>query len=426
MAAARTASAARPRVPAQRGFSLVELMIAIVLGLIITDALVSLFVGVRSASRTTSGVAALSDSGRFALNDMSQVLRGAGQMACNSTAPLAVAGTAVTRQISLLNPGASPLVTWVGGPSTGMSPLPGGEPLAGYEAAGTSPGQTVMVSATPVADTNASHWSSIALLGGNLDNALVNPPPPSGMSAPVGSMVEGSDVLVVNETQAQAPLIYTTAIATGAGAFVVNSETGFQQGQIGVISNCVQSEVFEVGSFSPGSGTGSIGLPGAPYPGNTSDTLSTGIDFGIGSHVSLVDTVVFYIGIGADGDSALFKYDSNGGVLGDGFSTNQELVPDIENMQILYGVETAATQTTQTVAQYVTADQVDSTSFTGDFNGVIAVKIALLAASPPSAVPQAVSKSPPDLLGTGWQLTAADSRMRKVYEQTIFLRNMSP
>src|SRR5665213_983667 len=177
-----------------RGFSLVELMIAVVLGLLVTEALVSMFVGVRSASRTTSGVASLSDSGRYALNTIEQSVRGAGQMACNSTAPMAVAGTSITRQISLLNAGASPLISNVGGPLAGVSPLPGGEPLAGYEAVGTGPGQTVMVSSAPMPDVSAADWTTTALLGGNLDAALVNPPIPMGMAAPVGSMVGGTDV----------------------------------------------------------------------------------------------------------------------------------------------------------------------------------------------------------------------------------------
>jgi type IV pilus assembly protein PilW len=408
-----------------RGFSLIELMISIVLGLVVTEALVSLFVGVRTASRTTSGVAALSDSGRFALNTIGEVARGAGQMACNSTAPMAVAGTAITRQISLLNSGASPLISWVGGPTLGMTPLPGGEPLAGYEALGTGPGDTVMVSATPAADADADDWQTINLLGSNMDAAVLNAPPPQGMSAPVGSPVKGSDVLVVNKTETGAPPVYTTNVATGAGAFIVSTDTGFSQGQIAVISNCGQSEIFEVGSFAPGGGTGTISLPGAPYPGDSGDTLSSNIDFTIGSHVALADTIVFYIGVGTDGDGALFEYDSNGGVLGSDFSTNQELVPDIENMQILYGIETTSSQTTQSVAQYVTADEVSADSFTGDFNSVISVKIALLVASPPSAVPRAVSASPPQLAGTNWQLAAPDSRMRKVYDQTIFLRDMS-
>jgi type IV pilus assembly protein PilW len=405
----------------QRGFSLVEFMIAIVLGLIVTDALVSLFVGVRSASRSTAGVAAVSDSGRFAIDTMATALRGAGEMACNSTAPLAVAGIPIQRQITTLNDGASPLISWAGSPAAGT-----GQALAGFEAVNTGPGQVIAVSATPAADTNPAHWASIALLGGNLDAVLVHPPVPTGYAAPVGSLISGSDILVVNETPQTGTPVYTTAVATGGGAFLVNSATGFSPGQLAVISNCGQSEVFEVGTFAGSGSTGTIGLPGAPYPGNASVTLSNNIDFLIGSHVSVINTVVFYIGVGNDGEGALFKYETNGGVLGSGFCVNQELVPDVENMQILYGVETAATQASQTVGQWVTADQVQATSVTGDFNGVIALRIALLVASPPSAAPLATTTLPSNLLGVSWQVGTADTRMRKVYDQTIFLRDMSP
>jgi hypothetical protein len=186
----------------------------------------------------------------------------------------------------------------------------------------------------------------------------------------------------------------------------------------------VQTEIFQVASFAGGN----VSLTGAAYPGNAGGSLQPNIDFEVGAQVDPVDVTVFYVGVGADGDGALFKYEGNGGVLGSPASVNQELVPDVENMQILYGIDTGPGVPTQTAAQYVTADQVEMDSSTTDFNGVISVKIALLVASPPGAVPSGVgaTASPPTLLGDDWAMTAADNRMRKVYEQTMFLRNMSP
>ena len=399
------------------GFSMVELMVAIVLGLLVTDALVAMFVGVRSASRMSSGVAALSDSGRFALDTIEENVRGAGNFACNSTAPVSVAGTQVIRQVSLLNVGGSPLVSDFG------------DPVAGYEAVGTGPGAALAIPNTPVDDTgNTGDWASTNTLGNVLDGALGTPPTPVGQAGAVGHIVQGSDVLVIHESQASIPPAYTTNVATGAGAFFITSNSTFSGvGQIAAITNCVQTEVFQVGSFNAGSGQVTLG---GATPGNTAGTLSGNIDFTIGSQVVPADTVVFYIGIGEDGDGALFRWETNGGVIGvaDGHSVNEELVPDVENMQILYGVETAVSASTQTVAQYVTADKVQNTSITGDFNGVISVKVALLVASPPGAVPTGTvaAASPPDLLGDTWTLGAPDGRMRKVYEQTMFLRNMSP
>ncbi len=396
-----------------RGFSLVEFMIAIVLGLIVTDAMVAMFVSVRSASRTTVGVASLSDSGRFALDSIEQVVRAAGNLACDSTAPVEASGVTVDRVISSLNPGASPLVNTFD------------QPLVGYEAVGTAPGASLTIQNTPSAVGDADDWLSTSTLGGDLDSILIAPHVPEGETAPTGSIIAGSDVLVVHETLQGTRPSYTLAVATGAAAFPVSGSSTFTgAGQIGAISNCVQTDVFQVGAFAPGL----VNLAGAPL-GNIGGTLWPTIPFEVGAQVDPVDTIAFYVGIGADGDGALYKYESNGGVLGDAiYTVNQELVPDVENMQILYGVETAGSELTETAGQYVTADEVAMDSFTGDFNGVISVKIALLVASPPGAVPPgaAVAASPPALLGDTWAMASPDNRMRKVYEQTMFLRNMSP
>jgi type IV pilus assembly protein PilW len=91
------------------------------------------------------------------------------------------------------------------------------------------------------------------------------------------------------------------------------------------------------------------------------------------------------------------------------------LVPDIEAMQVLYGLDT---NSTQTVSEYVTADQVP------DFNTVMSVKVAVLAASAPGSGKTAVANTF-NLLGT--TVTAPlDTRVRHVFEQTIAVRNALP
>jgi type IV pilus assembly protein PilW len=421
----------------QRGLSMVELMVAIVLGLLVTDALVAMFVGVRSAGRLTSGVSALSDSGRFALDTIEQTVRGAGNIACNSSSPVAIAGNSITRVMQLLAPGGSPLIADYG------------DPVAGYEAvsagAVTGPGAAVNIANAPVpGDNNAGDWVTTPGLGGNLDAILSNPPPPQGDPAGVGAPVQGSDILVVHETLPGQPPSYTIAPATGSTGFTINSASTFAAGsqQVGAITNCMTTEVFQLGGFNPGGGNGTVLLSG---PLNNPGQLPNNIEFDIGAQVVPEDTTVFYIGVGEDGDGALFRWETNGGVLGDAnYGVNAELVPDVENMQILYGVEDPNSAVTETVAQYVTADQVHNAGVGApcqitvpegavanqleDFNCVISVKLALLVASPPGAVQQGVglAASPPTLLGTNWALAAPDGRMRQVYEQTMFLRNMSP
>src|SRR5580765_1692681 len=68
----------------QSGFSLVELMVAITLALLLTGAVIAVFVGSRSAYESTAGVGDMSDSGRMALGLIGESVRGAGNLACNS------------------------------------------------------------------------------------------------------------------------------------------------------------------------------------------------------------------------------------------------------------------------------------------------------------------------------------------------------
>lgn len=369
-----------------RGFSLVEMMVAITLAMIVTAGVISVFIGSRSAYEATSGTAALTDGGRFALSFISNSVRSAGYMSC-TTAP---------NLQSTLTPAGTAL------------PFTFNQALGGFEAVGTGPNTAYALAPAPVvSDSNTSHWlanASAAIPG--LDAAI--------SSLPTGAPVENNDVLIVRSTLRNAQSVYVSAIADGASSFTVNDlgSLSLSAGpQLAVISDCAKGVVFQINGLgiptpnvvvthnaSGGAGGNSI----SPFP----------VSFSPGSQVTPVDTVVYFIAPGADTDGALWVSDLNAGT---GF-TATELVPDIEAMQILYGLDT---NKTQNVANYVTADQVT------DFNAVMSVKVALLAASAPgSANPPAVANTY-NLLGT--TVTAPiDRRSRQVFEETIAVRNALP
>ncbi|MHB8816987.1 MAG: PilW family protein, partial [Steroidobacteraceae bacterium] len=123
---------------------------------------------------------------------------------------------------------------------------------------------------------------------------------------------------------------------------------------------------------------------------------------------------VYFIALGADGDGALFTatVPASNSLL----NTYTELVPDIEAMQILYGLDTTGSQT---VSEYVTANQVQ------DFTQVMSVKIALLAASPPGLGTKPAAAVTYNLLGT-LVTSPPDNRTRQVFEATIAARNDLP
>lgn len=356
-----------------RGFSLVELMVAITLALIVSAGVISVFVGSRSAFNATSGTAELTDGGRFALNFISDSVRGAGNMAC-TTAPL-VQG--------ILNAGATALTTsWT-------------QPLGGFEAVNTGGGTPYNIAPWPVAPDGANaDWV------GGLDGALTN------------LVIQNNDILVVRSTLGNATPAYVQTIIDGAPSFTVYSPAAapppLANGQMAVISDCSKGVIFQITGVSGGANPTITHNGGGGPPGNTNSAFPGGLSFPAGSLVTPVDTLAYYIGQGADGDGALFVYSSNA----TGTWRSTELVPDIEAMQILYGLDTTKTQT---VSNYVTADQVV------DFNNVMSVKVALLAASAPGAGRPATAATY-NLLGTV-VTPPVDTRSRQIFEATIAVRN---
>jgi type IV pilus assembly protein PilW len=371
---------------AARGFSLVELMIALTLGLLVTEAIVSMFNASRQTSGTTNAVAAVGDNGRFAMSLVEQAVRSGGYMACNAINNLHTvpgAGNPTTRQSSVL-PG-QPATIW---------PILNNytQALGGFEAAGSAPGSALVVAPPPVAaDASTADWIN----PGGLDTLLTKAPSPG--------VVKGSDVLVVRQVLGQTPLLFTSAAYNpGAGLLSVSMSPSsalatLAAGQNAVLSNCVYSVAFQITAVS---GT------------TVSINANLGEEFDPPSLMALVDTAVFFIGPGRDGDSSLWVYhDSTGAFL--------ELVPDVENMQVLYGV---ASTTPSTVTQYVTSNNLPAAAT--DFNGVVSVKVALLVASPPGQNALAVPAAAPKYSLLGTTVTAPlDNRLRRVVSATVTSRN---
>lgn len=360
---------------------MVELMIAITLALLVTTGVLSVFVGSRAAFQSTAGTSALSDGGRFALNYLQTAVRASGYLACGPA----------TRTISMLNSGPSPL--YYGAGPTGFF-----QPLSGFEASNTGVGATYTLTNAAGAPSN---WTPA------LDTKL----PPA--STVVGALVTNNDVLVVRSSTTGKPTAYVTVpITTGSNNFTINSSNALAAGQLAIISDCAKSLLFQVSGTTPSANTAVIYHAAGGVPGNVTSALGSAtvpLDFSQGSQVTPLSTMVYYIGTGSDGDNSLFSYE----VLPNNTSLINELVPDIEAMQILYGWDNTGTLA---VGEYLTADQVP------DFTAILSVKIALLSASPPGSALLPALAPTYSLLGT--IVTAPrDTRRRQVFEITVAARN---
>ncbi|BCU07711.1 prepilin-type N-terminal cleavage/methylation domain-containing protein [Allochromatium tepidum] len=73
----------------QRGFTLIELMISLVLGLLVVAGVIGLFLSNKQVYRQNENLARMQESARYAFEVMARDLREAGAIACNSNLPVA-------------------------------------------------------------------------------------------------------------------------------------------------------------------------------------------------------------------------------------------------------------------------------------------------------------------------------------------------
>lgn len=371
----------------QRGFSLVELMVAMVIGLILSAGVISVYLTSKKSYSVDTGLAQVQENGRFALSFMEPLVRMGGYMGC----------TRATPKNHLMN---SPTVDF-----------DFSKPVQGYDANNTDVGGSYTVPSTLTVDTNTSDWTP------NLPTQI------SGALA--GLALKGNDILVLHEAAGlQLPVQPDGGgnYQQSAGVFLPQgSESLVSQGQIAMISDCTQASLFQISNITnTGSAARMDHANTAMTPGNNGPVWDE--TYGKGSTLSIAQTYVFFIGLsGVDNSSpALYEVSYNTSGTGTAFGAPQELVPDIENMQILYGVDTSGDKIPD---QFVSAAVVDSNN---DWNSVVAVRIALISRSDDLSTDANPASAPSFNLNNVTVTTPIDRRIRKVFVQTIALRNLLP
>lgn len=372
----------------QTGLSLIELMIAMLVGLILIGGVLSVFISSRKSYGVNGAMGQIQENGRFALNFITHDTRMAGY--------LGMAGSTGNVGNQLKPPANTSLAyNFTSG-------------LAGFEYSTTGPGNTYSIASDAPAAGAVGNWTP------SLDPSL----PASGTDY----VVPGTDVLVVRFSPPTTTAAYVASSPAPNGAqFWLTANPGVVSGSLLVISNGVQTYVVQATQVN-GAGTDHVvvNTGAATSPGNQSAGIPSSF---IGAQVSTVNTEVFYIGMDATGSPALFGAVTNPNCAAPntcfgGFEI-QELVPNVENMQVLYGVDTTGSMTP---SEYDTADVVDAAS---EWSKVVSVRVALLLRSNLNAVPQPVAAAKYNLLGTTI-LAPLDTRLRQVYTATIGLRNRLP
>jgi type IV pilus assembly protein PilW len=188
----------------------------------------------------------------------------------------------------------------------------------------------------------------------------------------------------------------------------VAADNGFGQGDIVLVSDCSDGDVFQISNADPGdSGTIAHDTSNATEPGNInasnpgcpgSNTHCLSKVYGPDASVYRVQEISYSIGVGESGEPALFRNGS-------------EFLNGIEDLQVLYGEDTDASN----VANYfVPATQIV------DMNNVVSIRFALVARSQDDNLTGGANQNYNVL---GLTKTASDLRLRQVYMSTVNIRN---
>ena len=351
----------------QQGLSLVELMIAMVLGLVLTIGVIQVFTSASQTYRLTDRVGQLQEDMRFILGRLQNDGRMAGHYGClvgDPTNNLNPAGTGFT-EVSF-----------------------GSRAITGWEASDSGPGDELNLT-----DALAATWSN-----GTGDTVPV--------ATPATTIVPGTDFFVINGADR------TNATLGGINGNQVDTvgNSGIDQGAIVLLvtGDCLFGDLLQktsnddanniakgnMSGFSPGNTAPGFTADGRVYDGN-----ATAYEY---------FSTLYYIGTGANGEPGLFRQRLS--AVG---SPSQELVSGVENMQVLYGLSPSAG--VRRATRYVTADNVT------DWNDVVSVRISMLIRSANPVQDEAEVRAF-NLLGT--QITAAaDRRARLLGTTTVAIRN---
>lgn len=368
----------------QRGVSLVEVMIAMVIGLVLTAGVIQLFLGSKQTYRFHDAVSRVQENARFAIEALNFDIRMAGNLGCTSY---------VQSIKNTLRSG--------GLPSTFVP----GAGIQGWENNGTAPSNNFALPAANAAVVDASGGGWITSGGATLDAGTMSVP--------------GSDIVRIWRGDNDPTTI--VSITPGANTVVeVTPGSGIQSGEILLLSDCQNADIVQACPFNNTTNkatlSGSATCPPAGGPGNIANaTLTTKA----GGQVVRLRSFIYYVGKrddNANNPPGLFRRPlgiSGGNAAAAG--APEEVVEGVENMQVLYGLDNNGDRV---VDSYVTANNV------GNWGGVLSVQIALL---------MRATERGDDISGSatytlaGTNATAAnDGRLRQVFNTTIALRNRVP
>ncbi|MCK5918509.1 MAG: PilW family protein [Cocleimonas sp.] len=358
------------------GFSLIELLIAMMIGAVLTTGVYQLFASTGHSNRMIQAQSRMQEDARFAFGFITKKLQLAGYFGCQEGTQDAIT--------SFVNTTSNRFRPW--------------RSIEGWEASGTAYNDTfsAVLNDTVIAAHNNAHWSSGN--GATLD---------TGVHAK-----RRSDILKVWYASTE-----KTTLNTLTSTDVTFPSFDLKQGDIAIINDCQTIKLIQVCRCDIGDATACSGNDtnanfsncSSVSPANTSTNLGD-VDLTT-AELRVLDEAIFFVSKrGNDRNNLPSLYWKK---LGDDATTGskKEILEGVESLQVLYGEDTDGDKTPN---YYVSADSVV------DWLNITSIRISLLLISRK----QLLAKSSPIIFNNhSITLANGDRHLRQAFTTTIALRN---
>lgn len=411
----------------ESGLSLIEILVALAIGSLLVLGLVQVFAGSRTAYQLSTGLARTQENGRFAIDILQRDLRMAGHMGCVNDQSRFLPGNVTPSRPALLSAfltdaqqfgtGPAPATNYAGA----IDPLRFDRSIEGFNAVGTSNGNTLALTTNPTLATARGNWQP------QLPERLFNDLTAGAAGAP-GKPVAGSDIVVLRFFMPTGAQVSSFAAGPPTTIGIADSAPlleGDADPRLFGISDCMQAGVFTATTRT----ASEISIAVAGLNASTFDTVP---QFTLGqSMVYRAESLAYYVGVNASGNAALYRLRYRATAAGLLEANREELVEGIESMQLQFGQDSDTTTTgrpTGNIGASVAANEIlpaGAADYDHAWRRVGLVQVGLLARSPdPAAAGQRVDADVMKLSALGVILAPPnDTHYRAVYEDTVALRN---
>lgn len=370
------------RIARERGFALIEIMIAITIAVLLSLGMVEVFSAQRAAFSANEALARVQENSRFALGFLERDLRMTGNMTCLND--LGFRG----RLYNHLSPNVPANAPWL---------YRVDQALQVYEFVGTAPGSDYAITDPRVAPAAAA-W---------------NPPLPPALGIG-GEALDGSDVIVMRYMSAEQTVLTGVGLQAASGTISVADASFIEAGGIYAMTDCRNFSVFQAHDSS------SVGQGGLNQVGWSAQESAYGPDVPVYRY----RFVAYYVAMGADGGPALFRrsLDDSGNLV------SEEMVAGVESLQTVLGADTALRNSGDRPSTYFTATEISDggpawsagSLIDERWSSVVTVRFGLLLRNEGRA---AVAPAKPLHVADTRMAAPDDGRLRHVYESQVALRN---